>query len=152
MFPDDEIARRLAGAEAPRSNPAAANRAISDALARAPEDPQVRLAAYRHYFYAHDLTRAAEQAEWLIAHMARRLNIPTDWRAVFPDDADFAAAEFAPGLYMQALVGLGYCRARLGAPEAEQVLTKAAALDPRDRFGGAWLLRMLALRNAEDAD
>ena len=84
---------------------------------------------------------------------ARRLNVSTDWRAVRPGDAAFSAMEFAPGLYMQALVALGYCAARLGQDAlAEEALGKAAEIDPADRFGGAWMLRHMAERAAAEAD
>ncbi|WP_116133771.1 hypothetical protein [Tropicimonas sp. IMCC34043] len=131
----------LAGAEAARTRPLESAAAVARALAAAPEDPEVRLAAYRFYFYSHDYVAAGPQAEAILVHAARRLNIATDWRAVAPGDAPFKAHEFAPGLYLQALVAIGYCAARRGELTlARAALGKAAELDPTDRFGGAALL------------
>ncbi|MGR3369110.1 MAG: hypothetical protein ACU0CC_01655 [Sagittula sp.] len=139
-----DAADLLAGAEAARTRPVESAAAIDRALKAAPHDPEVRLAAYRFAFYAHDYAQARAHAGVLVAHAARQLNIATDWRAVRPGDAAFSAMEFAPGLYMQALIAQGYCAARLGAlDEARAVLSHAARLDPTDRFGGAWLLRHL---------
>jgi len=131
----------LAGAAAARSRPLESAAAIAHALEVAPSDPDVRLAAYRFYFYTHDFAAALVQAEVVLAHAARQLNIASDWRLVRAGDADFTAHAFVPGLYLQALVAQGYCAARIGALAlAEESLAKAAELDPSDRFGGAWLL------------
>ncbi|GAA5077267.1 hypothetical protein N0B44_11555 [Roseibacterium beibuensis] len=142
----------LAGAAAARSRPAESAAAIARALAVAPHEPEVRLAAYRFYFHAHDYPAARAQAEALLAHYARRLNVAADWADVSPDDAPFTTHAFAPGLYLQTQIGLGYCAARSGdLATARAALSKAAALDPTDRFGGAWLRDKID-RADEDAD
>jgi hypothetical protein len=131
----------LEGAREARSNPEAAGKAVAEALAIAPNDADVRLSAYRFYFYSHRYAEALSHAEFIIAHAARRLNIPVDWREVQPGDAPFDALEAAPGLYLQALVAWGYCQVRLGAADrGSAALAKAAALDPRDRFGARLVL------------
>lgn len=146
-----DFADLLAGAEAARSRPLESAAAVARALAAAPEDPQVRLAAYRFHFYAHDYAAALPQAEAVLLHAARRLNISTDWRDVGPEDADFTAHDFAPGLYLQALIATGYCAARLGFTDrARAALSQAARLDPRDRFGGAMLLRIVTEAEADE--
>lgn len=143
-MPRTDVTALLAGAEAARTRPAETAATIARALEAAPEDPDVRLAAYRFHFYDHDYRAAREHAAALLTLAARRLNIATDWAAVEPGDADFTAHDFAPGLWLQALVALGYCAARLGDGEgARAALEQAARLDPTDRFGGAWLLRRI---------
>jgi tetratricopeptide (TPR) repeat protein len=143
-LPRTDPAALLAGAAAPRSRPQESAAAIARAVAAAPDDIQVRLAAYRFHFFAHAHAQAAEEATALLRLAARRLNIPADPAQVRPGDAEFTAHDFAPGLYLQALIGLGYCAARSGQPDlARAMLAKAAELDPTDRFGGAWLLRKL---------
>ncbi len=143
-MPPIDPATLLAGAEAARSRPSESAEAIARALRAAPADPEVRLAAYRFYFYSHDHAAALDQARVLLGFAARRLNLAADWRDVRAWDAAFSAHDFAPGLYLQALVAIGYCAARLGQmQEAGAVLAKAAELDPTDRFGGAWLLARL---------
>lgn len=143
-LPRTDSAALLAGAEAARSKPVESAEAIARALRSAPEDLEIRLAAYRFYFYTHDHAAALEQAQAVLAHAARRLNIGPDWRDTRPGDAAFTAHETAPGLYLQALIAWGYCAARLGQrAEAQALLGKAAELDPTDRFGGAWLLGLI---------
>ncbi|MHC0052555.1 hypothetical protein [Actibacterium sp. D379-3] len=143
-MPPIDPAHLLAGAEAACSRPTESAAVIARALQAAPDDPGVRLAAYRFYFYTHDHGAALEQARAVLGHAARRLNLAPDWAEVRARDAAFTAHEAAPGLYLQALIAVGYCAARTGAMEtARAALAKAAELDPTDRFGGAWLLARL---------
>ncbi len=147
--PPEAALAALTGASAPLSDPAAAWEALDVALALAPDDLQVHLAAYRMCFYAHRYEPAAGHAETLLLIAARRLNIATDWRSVAPEDADFEAHRFAPGLYLQSLIAWGYCLLRLGdTVDGEARLRQALRLDPRDRFGATVLLR--AMETAED--
>lgn len=147
------VAAVLAGARHARSDPAAAERAVLKALELAPDDMEALLGAYRFYFYDHRWAAALPLAADILVHMARRLNIPTDWCVVKPDDAAFTAAEEAPSLYLQALVAWGYCNVRLGRiDEGCLALTKAAELDPRDRFGAAEVLSVIAASDDEDDD
>ncbi len=135
-----------------RSDPAATEAAVLAALAAAPWSADVRLGAYRFYFYTHRYDAALPQAEALLAHAARALNLPADWRAVTPQDAAFTAHDSGPGLYLQALIAVGYCQARLGAAaEAEATLAHAQHLDPTDRFGAGVILRAMADED-DDAD
>ncbi|WP_108263648.1 hypothetical protein [Mangrovicoccus ximenensis] len=138
----------LAGAAEARSKPLESAAAIRAALDASPDDWRVRLAAYRFYFYSHDHAAALEQARVLLRHAARQLNIAADWRDVRAEDAGFTQFEFGPGLYMQALVALGFCAAKLHRDDlAHEVLSKAGELDPTDRFGGLWLLRHMEARD-----
>lgn len=135
----------LQGAREARSNPVAAEKAILEALALAPADIEVRLGAYRFYFYNHRFAEALGHAEFVIAHAARRLNIAVDWRETAPGDAAFDELEAAPGLYLQALVAWGYCKMRLGAKdEGSAALVKASQLDPSDRFSARVILAAAA--------
>jgi tetratricopeptide (TPR) repeat protein len=142
----------LAGARLARSDPATAERAVMRALDLAPDDVEVRLAAYRFYFYNHRLAEALRQAASIVVQMARRLNVATDWRLVRPGDAAFSGLDEAPSLYLQALLAWGYGSVRLGGVEEGcRALEKAVELDPRDRFGAHRLLRVIAAGgNAED--
>ncbi len=151
----NEAAALLGGAEAAITHTAESAEAIARALDAAPADIDVRLAAYRFAFYTHRYEEACSHASVILAHAARQLNIAADWREVAPGDADFSAQRFGPGLYLQALIGWGYCLARMGAlEEAAERLSKAATLDPTDRFGGAWLLQKILCpeETGEDAD
>lgn len=134
----------LIDARRPRTDPVAAERAVLRALAAAPSDFTAHLAAYKLYFYNHRLAEALPHAELLIGLIGRRLNIAADWRDVHAGDAAFGEPEEVPGLYLQALIAWGYCKARLGAGEdGRAAVAKAAELDPRDRFGARRLLRVI---------
>lgn len=146
LFPESVAAfTALQGAREARSDPDTAEKAIKAALTLAPDDVDIRLGAYRFYFYNQRYADALPHAEFIITHAARRLNIPVDWREVQTGDAPFGELEAAPGLYLQALVAWGYCKARLGArEEGRAALVKAATLDPRDRFGAGVVLAAMA--------
>ncbi len=84
---------------------------------------------------------------------ARRLNIDTDWRAVRASDADFTSLDKPPRLYLQSLVALAYCHARVGAiDEALAGLAKAAELDRLDRFGAGRLAEVVRRGAAAEPD
>ncbi|ARE41020.1 hypothetical protein RGUI_2879 [Rhodovulum sp. P5] len=137
----------LANAPGARSDPEGTARAVEAALAAAPHDLDVRLGAYRFYFYTHQFEKAVPQAEVILSLAAQRLNIASDFHAVRPDDAPFSEAELAPGLYLQALIALAYCHMRLGDFDTGQpYLDKAFELDPTDRFS-AWRLERAAKAN-----
>ena len=134
----------LEGARAARTRPEDARKAIDAALALAPDDVDVRMAAYKFHFYNHDYAPAADHAAVCIRMFAADLGLPPDWRSVAPDHADFAALARAPGRYLQALIAWGYCRARLGAvEEGREAVAQAARLDPNDRFGARRLLAVM---------
>jgi hypothetical protein len=141
----------LGGARQARSDPVAAERAVATALALEPDSLEVRLAAYKLYFYNHRLGEAVPHAEHILAHAARRLNISVDWRAVQPADAPFEMMEEAPGLYLQALLAWGYCKVRLGClEEGCAAIGKVGDLDRRDRFGARRLLAVILAGRAEE--
>ncbi|WP_096787913.1 hypothetical protein [Rhodobacter sp. CZR27] len=130
----------LAHAPGARSDPEGTARAVEAALAAAPHDLDVRLAAYRFHFYTHGFAHAVPHAEAILGMAAQRLNVAADWTTVRPGDADFQEAETAPGLYLQALIALAYCHMRLGRLDLGTLyLTKAVELDPTDRFGASRL-------------
>ena len=136
--------RMLAEARTACSDPETAEKSVLRALQLAPQDTDVRLGAYRFYFYNHRYADALPHAQFMIEHAARRLNIPVDWRAVRPGDSDFTLLERTPGLYLQALIAWGYCHVRLGnLPQGREALARAAAIDPGDRFGAGPLLALI---------
>ncbi len=143
----------LADARQARTDPVAAERAVKQALAAAPQDFSARLAAYKFYFYNHRLAEAAPHAAVLVSLIARRLYVAGDWRAVKPGDAAFDELEEAPSLYLQALLAWGYCKARLGErAEGAQAIAKVAELAPRDRFGARRLLAVVSKPGPSEED
>ena len=137
----------LMGARNARSEVASSEAAVQEALALAPEDLSARMGAYKLYLYNHRLDEAALQAEWLLRHFAAELGVSADWREVRTGDAPFTELEFKPRRYLQALIALGYCRARNGdLAFGRAALEKAQSLDPADRFGAGRLIASLDRR------
>ena len=108
--------RALEGAKSARSDTAAARAAVEEALRLAPDDVEVRMAAYKFHFYNHEYAFAVGHADFCIGAFARKLGVSPDWRDVRPKDADFSALDQQVGWYLQALIAWGYCRARAGEP------------------------------------
>lgn len=151
---EEALAAALAldGARMARSCAHAAESAIRSAVALAPSDLDVRVAAYRFYFYNHRLEDAAQHAAEIIVLAARRLNIAIDWRAVRTDEAAFDEPDAVPSIYLQSLLAWGYCMVRLGKEaEGRLALAKVVELDARDRFGAKRLVAIVD-RGAESDD
>lgn len=141
----------LGGARAARTDTATSERAVREAVALAPDDLDVRIGAYKFYFYNARLPEALPHAEAVLQMAARRLNIATDWRQVRPDDRDFSSLETPERLFMQSLVAWAYCKARVGAIEdGLAALAQAAALDPLDRFGARHLAAVIRRGGVEE--
>lgn len=142
----------LADACLARSHADVAESAVRSALALAPGDLDVRVAAYRFYFYNHRLAEAAQHAAEIIMLAARRLNIAIDWREVRPDDTGFDETDAVPSIYLQSVLAWGYCMVRIGEEaEGRLALAKVVELDARDRFGARRLVAIVD-RGAEADD
>ncbi|CAA7611592.1 hypothetical protein [Magnetospirillum sp. UT-4] len=132
---------------------AAAAAHVEAAVAAAPEALAARIGAYKFHFYRHRYDEAVEQARAVLALAARRLQLPPDWAEVRPNDAGFGRIEPWPRLYLQALVGLGYCLARQGlTADGRAVLAKAAELDVSGKFGAARLVAVIDRGGLDDED
>ncbi len=149
----EDIRALLADADAALSRPEAAQRAFDTALALAPDNLSLRIAAYTFYFYSHRLEEAIPHAEACLALAGEALGLPADWRRVDRESADFAGFERPQRVYLKSLVALGYCRARLGELAAgEALLRHAASLDPQDRVGAGRLADVVAGGGIDDDD
>ncbi|MDK9696674.1 MAG: hypothetical protein OEL76_09800 [Siculibacillus sp.] len=143
----------LEGARAARSDPETSETAVLAALALAPDDLDVRIGAYKFYFYNSRLREALPHAAWTIAHAARALGLPEDWRKVEPGAAAFDTLDEGPRLFLQSLLAWGWCKARLGdLAEGIEAMTRVARLDPHDRFGAARLAEVVRREGRDDAD
>lgn len=144
MTASESALATLEGARAARTDMAAAETAVIRAVEQAPDDLQVRMGAYKFYFYNHRLAEALPHAGACLRLAARALGVAPDWRVVRAADAGFDTLDKPPRLYLQCLVALGYVQARLGATdEARALLGKVAELDARDRFGAGRLIDII---------
>lgn len=151
-IPDD--ARAVLGdAEAAYEDPDRADRAIRKAVACAPDNLNLRIAAYTFYFYANRYADAVGHAEACLALAAKALGQPADWRRVDTGTADFSGFGRPQRVYLKSLVALGYCKARLGDLDGgEAILRAAARFDPEDRVKAGRLADVIARGGADPDD
>lgn len=145
----------LEGARAARSEPERSEAAVLAALQAAPNDRDVRMGAYKFYFYASRLEEAAPHAAWCIRDGARVLGLPEDWRRLAPGSVDCTGFPAPQRFLVQSLIAFGWCRARVGAVEdGLAALAKAVEIDPSDGFGAARIIDVIerAMAAAEEED
>ncbi|MES9831371.1 MAG: hypothetical protein ABW139_03925 [Candidatus Thiodiazotropha sp. DIVDIV] len=121
-----------------------------------PEHPMILVALYRYFYYQHRLNEALIVAERVLVVIAKRLELPSDWR-------DLSEGRLGSGVmismtlirfYMLALKGAGFLELRLGNYDsALERLEKVAELDSKDRLGAQALLEVVrkALVNQPDS-
>lgn len=118
------------------------------AIAAAPDNLPLRIAAYSFYFYANRLKEALPHGEACLAIAARALGVPEDWQQVTSESADFASVERPQRTYLKSLYALGYCQARLGEGElGEAMLRKVASLDSENQVAAGELADLIARRD-----
>jgi len=134
----------LEGARRARSEPDASERAVLKAVALAPDALDVRIGAYKFYFYNNRLPEAIPHADHVVKLSAIAIGLDPDWRKLRPEDATFSELEKGPRRLLQSLIALSYCRARIGEADlALEGLTKAAEIDPTDLFGARRLCAVI---------
>lgn len=149
----DEARAILGDAEAAYSDPDGADRAIRRAVACAPDNLSLRIAAYTFYFYANRYADAVDHAEACLALAAKALGQPADWRRVDAGTADFSGFGRPQRAYLKSLVALGYCKARLGDLDGGEAMLRAAArFDPEGRVKAGRLADVIARRGADPDD
>lgn len=143
----------LEGARAALSEPERSEAAVLAALQAAPNDRDVRMGAYKFYFYSNRLSEAAPHAAWCVRDGARALGLPEDWRRLAPGSVDCTGFPKPQRFLVQSLVAWGWCRARIGeVEEGLAALAKAIEIDPTDGFGVKRIVEVIerALAAAED--
>ena len=126
---------------------------IRAALSAAPDHPEVRVGAYKFYFYKHHYAEAAPLALWCVQWAMGRLGLGSDWRRVSAGDAAFGGLDWLPRFFLFALKAYGYVLVRTGALEAGRAaVARAAELDPADRIGAGRLLAVIDRMGIEPDD
>jgi tetratricopeptide (TPR) repeat protein len=129
---------------------AAAERHILRALALAPDHLAVHYGAYKFYYYKHRLPDALPHVEAWVGEAIRRNGLPSDWRDVTPEHADFTHFDGDPRVFLFSLRAMGWLLARLGRlDEGRAALEKVAGLDPEDQMRAR---RLLAVLDEHDDD
>lgn len=120
-----------------------AEQALLQANRLQPEHPMVMVALYRFFYYQHQLDRALDIAERVLAVFSQRLQLPVNWRKLSIEDVETIdkSAMTMLRFYLLALKGAGYLELRLGSYEsALERLQKVADVDVKDRLGARALL------------
>ena len=152
--PPDALAL-LEGARAALSEPVRSEAAVLAALQAAADDRDVRMGAYKFYFYSNRLAEAAPHALWCVRDGARALGLPESWRDLAPGSVDCAGFPKPQRFLVQSLVAFGWCRARVGdVEEGLAALAKAIEIDPSDGFRVKRIVEVIeaALAAAEAED
>lgn len=125
---------------------------LLEAEALAPEHASVLIGLFRFYFYKARLTEALEVAERCISKAAEVNSLPSDWRLVRADHAQFGHYEkILPRFFLFSLKGYAYLQMRLGRTEEGRLaVQKLLELDPTDKIGAKVLLRVLERMGQED--
>ncbi len=143
----------LEGARAARTEPERSEAAVLAALQVAPNDRDVRMGAYKFYFYNARLAEAVPHAAWCVRDGARALRLPEDWRALPPGSLDCTGFPEPQRFLVQSLVAMGWCMARSGAiADGLEVLAKAIAVDPSDGFRVRRIVEVIERGVGDDED
>lgn len=122
-----------------------AEQALLKANSLQPEHPMVMVALYRFFYYQHQLDKALEIAERVLAVFSQRLQLPDNWRKLSSRDVESIdkTAMTMLRFYLLALKGAGYLELRLGIYDsALERLQKVADVDAKDRLGARALLNV----------
>lgn len=132
------IDRRLEAAAASYADGALAETLLLEAHTLDPSCLPVYFALYKFYFYKSRLADAERIALAALDVAASQAGIPTDWRQLNTQSADWMDTRGPQHFYLFSLKALAFIRLRRGrAVEASALLTKLAELDPRDTVGAS---------------
>lgn len=120
----------------------------------APDHAAVLIGLYRFYFYKGRSSEALAIAATCLKVAARACNFDSDWRAVFPGDAEFSDWDALwPRFFLFTLKGYAYLNMRLRrVEEAKHAIDKLLALDPSDKINARLLLSILDRLEAADVE
>jgi hypothetical protein len=94
----------------------------------------VLIADYRYQLYKHRFERAREAAERCLAAAAARLGLPSNYREVRAEHADFAALDSDVRFWLFTLQAYGYVLLRCGLrEEGSAALERLTVLDATDQ-------------------
>lgn len=119
----------------------------------APDNPAVKVGEYRYYFYKGRLQEALIVAEYCLEITAQSLQIPQNWRRVWPHHANFKSHEPAHRFYLFCLKAYAYLLLRLNQLSAgREAVEKLLQLDPANQVGGQVLLDVIERIGKDDYD
>lgn len=125
---------------------------LREAEALAPDHAAVLIGLFRFYFYKARLAEALQVAKRCISKAAEMNNLPSDWRLVRANDAEFGRYEkVLLRFFLFSLKGYAYLQMRIGqTEEGRTAVQKLLELDPTDKIGAKVLQRVLERMEQED--
>jgi hypothetical protein len=149
LHPDAERALRSAALCWHRELEAEAHLARATELAG--DHVAVLIANYRYRLYKHRFEEARQAAARCLSLAAARLGIPTDFREIGPQHANFASSEPELRFWLFTLQAYGYVSLRAGhAEEGRLALERLATLDTSDQTKTRVLLQVIARAGHSD--
>ncbi len=140
----EPVDRRLREAASAYADAVRAEGLLREAQALDPQCLPVYFALYKFYFYKRRLADAESATLSGLAAAASQAGFSSDWTALSPESARWAAVDGPQHFYLFSLKALAFIRLRLGRPgEARALLDKLAELDPQDSVGAS-VIRALA--------
>ncbi|WP_319529227.1 hypothetical protein [uncultured Cohaesibacter sp.] len=133
-------------------SPKLRDEALNEAEQLAPDDLNVIVALYRHYYFMQAFEEALPIADRAMSEAAKRLNLAADWHLLTMSDVEKTGGEAMPMLrfYLWALKGRAYLLMRLERFEdALAPLEKLVELDHANRLNCKPLLELTRERMAD---
>lgn len=123
---------------------------MNQVLAKAEDEPDVLISAYRYFFYKNNHQLALQMALRVIDKIKTSENFPDDWqrlKAILASRKD----ESKIRLYLNAYAASGLVRAKLGEIEkAKDIASKVKEIDDKNEFGASVVLDILTHPLEED--
>lgn len=146
----DDITRLLDSAANNWENTPASERYINQALAKAGDNTDVLIAAYRYFFYKNNWAIAREVAKRVIETIARSECLPPNWEELKPILME-RRSDSSIRLYLNACSAYSLVLAKLGeTEEAKTIVAKVKEIDFQNEFGASVLLDILTKSDEEE--
>ncbi|MGL5079980.1 MAG: hypothetical protein ACRC8A_00700 [Microcoleaceae cyanobacterium] len=124
---------------------------ISQALAKAEDNPDVLVGAYRYFFYKSHWSMALQIAEQVMNKIQEEEQFPETWEELKPVITENREKPVIR-LYLNAYAAVGFVLARLGKlEEAQEISERIKAVDERWELDSTTVFEMLT-RSLEDED
>lgn len=123
---------------------------MQQALAKAGENTDVLVAAYRYFYYKNNYVLALTTAEKIIAKIREVEKLPNNWEELEPILIQ-RQQESKIRLYLNAYAASGLVLAKIGEVEkAKEISIRIHNIDDKNDFGAGILLNILTASPEED--
>ena len=147
-----DIKSLLMSAAANWDNTSESEKYINEALAKAPENIEVLIAAYRFFFYKNKFRQALKMSEQVIEQIKKAENLPDDWELLKPILME-RAEEVQIRLYLNAYASTSFMLARLGETEKAKIISsQVKEIDTKNQFSSGTIFDIITRPPEEDED